>query len=54
LFKEAAVAQSPEPAIEVLPTSAGDATGLYVSLRYSDSQSGQASPVSFSIGKAMQ
>ena len=54
LFKEAAVAQFPEPVIDVAPTPAGGSTSLYVTLRYSDSETGQASPVSFPVERAMQ
>lgn len=50
IFKEPAVAPSPEPLIDVDPLPAGGSTGVYVHLRYCDSDSGQTQPLSFPVG----
>jgi phage baseplate assembly protein W len=47
IFKEAAVARTPEPVIDVVPSS-GDGS-VYVHIRYVDSGSGQTQTLSFSI-----
>lgn len=49
VFKEAAVARSPEPSIQVDLLPAGGDASVYVHLRYADSQSGQTQPLSFSV-----
>lgn len=50
IFKEAAVARSPAPIIEVDLLSAGGNAGVYVHLRYSDTDSGRTQPLSLSTG----
>jgi phage baseplate assembly protein W len=47
IFKEAAVAQTPEPVIDVV-SSSGDGS-VYVHIRYVDSGSGQTQTLSFSV-----
>ena len=47
IFKEAAVARSPEPVIDVVPSSAEGS--VYVHIRYVDSGSGQTQTLSFSV-----
>ncbi len=50
IFKEAAVARSPEPVIDVQLAPDGAPGTVYVDLRYTDSASAQTSVVSFSLG----
>ena len=47
IFKESTVARTPEPVIDVVPSS-GDG-GVYVHIRYVDSGSGQTQTLFFSI-----
>jgi phage baseplate assembly protein W len=47
IFREDAVARSPEPEIDVRFDDAGT---LYVQLRYADAESGQAQLLAFSVG----
>ncbi len=47
IFKEAVVARSPEPVIDVQSDSAGT---VYVQVRYADAQSGATQSLSFSVG----
>ena len=44
IFKEAAVAQTPEPLIDLSPSAVGS---LYVHIRYADAQTGATQTVSF-------
>lgn len=50
IFKEAAVARSPEPVIDVLVSPDGAAGTVYVHIRYVDAPSGQTQALSFSVG----
>lgn len=50
VFKEAAVARTPEPRITVDSLPPGSDANLYVHLRYCDSQSGQTQPLQFPVG----
>ena len=50
IFKEDAVARTPEPVIEVSFSPAGDAGAVYVQLRYVDAPSRQTQLLSFSVG----
>lgn len=50
IFKESAVARTPEPVIDVSVSPAGAAGTLYVYIRYQDASSGQAQVLSFSVG----
>ena len=47
IFKEAAVARSPEPLIDVEQTQSGT---FYVHIRYADAQSGETQLLSFTAG----
>ena len=49
IFKEAVVARSPEPVIDVDLLPAGGDASVYVHLRYCDSQSGQTQPLSLTV-----
>ena len=48
IFREAAVARSPEPVVEVL---AGDDGRVFVSIRYADADSGETQSLSLSVGE---
>lgn len=50
IFKEPAVAQSPEPTITVDASSASANAAVYVSIQYVDAPSGQTQTLSFSVG----
>ena len=47
IFREAAVARSPEPVVEV---RAGTDGRVFVSIRYADAESGAAQTISFRVG----
>ena len=49
IFKEAVVARSPEPVIDVQIAPAGAAGIVYVHMRYVDASSGQTQTLSFSV-----
>ena len=49
IFKEATVARTPEPAIEVEVAPGGASGVVYVYIRYIDSQNGQTQVLSFSV-----
>ena len=49
IFKEAAVARTPEPVIDVSFGSAGAPGTVYVHIRYVDADSGQTQILSFSV-----
>jgi len=51
IFKEAAVAQSPEPTIDVTLSRGGAAGDVYVHLLYVDAQTGQTQILTFSVGR---
>lgn len=46
MFKEAAVARAPEPAIDIAADQAG---GVFASVRYADADSGAANLLSFTV-----
>ena len=48
IFREAAVARSPEPVVEV---RAGDDGRVFVSIRYADADSGETQSLSLSVGE---
>ena len=50
IFKEAAVARTPEPVIDVSFGPAGGGGTVYVHIRYVDADSGQTQLLSFSVG----
>lgn len=50
IFKEAAVARTPEPVIDVTLDPSGAAGTVYVYARYVDADSGQTQILSFSVG----
>jgi phage baseplate assembly protein W len=50
IFKEAAVARTPEPVIDVTLDPAGAAGTVYVHVRYVDADSSQTQILSFSVG----
>jgi phage baseplate assembly protein W len=50
IFQEAAVAQAPEPIIDVQISPAGAISTIYVDIRYTDSLSGQTQVLAFTIG----
>lgn len=50
IFKEAAVARTPEPVIDVQVSPDGAPGTVYVHIRYVDAASGQTQPLSFSVG----
>jgi phage baseplate assembly protein W len=49
IFREAAVARTPEPAIDVQVAPGGAAGIVYVHIRYVDAPSGQTQVLSFSV-----
>jgi phage baseplate assembly protein W len=49
IFKEAAVARTPEPVIDVTVSPAGAGGTVYVYVRYQDAPSGQTQVLSFSV-----
>jgi phage baseplate assembly protein W len=49
IFKEAAVARTPEPVIDVSFAPAGAAGTVYVHIRYVDANTGQTQLLSFSV-----
>ena len=49
IFKESAVAQNPEPVIDVQIAPGGVAGTVYVAIRYVDAPSGQTQVLSFSV-----
>ena len=49
IFKEAAVARTPEPVIDVSFSSAGAPGTVYVNIRYVDANSAQTQILSFSV-----
>ena len=49
IFKEAMVARTPEPVIDVLVSPAGAAGTVYVHIRYVDAPSGETQTLSFSV-----
>lgn len=51
MLKEAAVARSPEPVIDVQLSPAGAAGTVYVHIRYVDAPSGQTQILSFNVGR---
>jgi phage baseplate assembly protein W len=50
IFKEAAVARTPEPVIDVTLDPAGAVGTVYVNVRYVDADSGETQILSFSVG----
>jgi phage baseplate assembly protein W len=50
IFKEAAVARTPEPVINVSVSPAGATETVYVHIRYQDAMSGLTQLLSFSVG----
>lgn len=50
IFKESAVARTPEPIIDVSISPGGAAGTVYVYIRYQDAGSGQTQVLSFSVG----
>lgn len=50
IFKEAAVARTPEPVIEVAVGPEGNPSVVYVHIRYTDAISSQTDVLSFSVG----
>jgi len=50
IFKETAVARSPEPVIDVDFSPAGAVGTVYVHIRYVDAPSGQTQHLSFTVG----
>jgi len=50
IFKESAVARTPEPVIDVSVSPGGAAGTVYVYIRYQDAGTGQTQILSFSIG----
>lgn len=49
IFKEAAVAQNPEPTIDVTLSPGGIAEDVYVHILYVDAQTGQTQVLTFSV-----
>lgn len=49
VFKEAAVARTPEPVIDVEMTPGAGNGGAYVHLRYSDSETNQTQPLTLTV-----
>ena len=49
IFQEAAVAQTPEPIINVQISPAGASSTIYVDIRYTDSISGETQMLTFSV-----
>ncbi len=50
IFKEAAVARTPEPLIDVQVAPGGASGTVYVHIRYADALTGQTQTLSFSVG----
>jgi phage baseplate assembly protein W len=50
IFKESAVARSPEPVIEVQVSPAGSTGTIYVRIQYADALTGGTQTLSFSVG----
>ena len=50
VFREAAVARTPEPVVDVVMGSDGDPTTVYVHIRYVDAESNQTDALSFVVG----
>lgn len=50
IFKEAAVARTPEPMIDVVVSPEGNPSTVYVHIRYADAISSQTQILSFSVG----
>jgi len=50
IFKEATVAQTPEPVIEVTLCPGGASGDVYVHILYEDAQTGQTQVLTFSVG----
>jgi len=50
IFKEAAVARTPEPVIDVQVSPDGAPSTVYVHIRYVDAAGGQTQSLSFSVG----
>ena len=50
MLKETAVAQTPEPVINVQISPAGALSTIYVDIRYTDSLSGETQMLTFSVG----
>jgi phage baseplate assembly protein W len=49
IFKEAAVARQPEPAIDIQVTPGGMTGTVYVAIRYVDADSAETQAISFSV-----
>ena len=49
IFREAAVARTPEPAIDVQVSPAGALSTVYVNIQYTDSLSGETQMLTFSV-----
>jgi hypothetical protein len=49
IFQEAAVAQTPEPVIDVQVSPAGALSTVYVNIRYTDSLSDETQVLTFSV-----
>jgi phage baseplate assembly protein W len=50
IFKESAVARSPEPVIQVQVSPGGSTGTIYVQIQYTDALSGGTQTLSFSVG----
>ena len=50
IFKESAVARTPEPVIDISVSPSQDAGFVYVYIRYQDAASGRMQVLSFSVG----
>lgn len=50
VFKEAAVARTPEPEVDVVVGPEGNPSTVYVHIRYADTTTGQTHVLSFSAG----
>lgn len=50
IFKERAVAQSPEPVVDVQTSQVGAAGTVYVHIRYADADTGETQVLSFPVG----
>jgi phage baseplate assembly protein W len=49
IFREAAVARTPEPVVDVQVSPAGALSAVYVNIRYTDSLSGETQMLTFSV-----
>jgi phage baseplate assembly protein W len=49
IFREAAVARTPEPVVDVQVSPAGALSTVYVNIRYTDSLSGETQMLTFSV-----